>query len=125
MIPFMHWGWERELQPSERQRQLARLMIDAGADLVVGGHPHVTQGVEYHPGKLIVYSLGNVVFDGFDYAAGRSGWLLRLTLDRHGLLAWDTLAAEIDDDGTPHPHAGIATPCGQRGDPVIRECPNP
>jgi poly-gamma-glutamate capsule biosynthesis protein CapA/YwtB (metallophosphatase superfamily) len=125
VIPFMHWGWERELQPSERQRQLARLMIDAGADLVVGGHPHVTQGVEYHQGKLIVYSLGNFVFDGFDYAAGRSGWLLRLTLDKRGLLAWDTLAAEIDDDGTPHPHAGIATPCGRRGDPVIRECPNP
>ena len=125
VILFMHWGWERELQPSERQRQLARLMIDAGADLVVGGHPHVTQGVEYHQGKLIVYSLGNFVFDGFDYAAGRSGWLLRLTLDKRGLLAWDTLAAEIDDDGTPHPHAGIATPCGRRGDPVIRECPNP
>jgi hypothetical protein len=57
-------------------------MIDAGADLVVGGHPHVTQGVEYYQGKLIVYSLGNFVFDGFDYAAGRSGWLLRLTLDK-------------------------------------------
>jgi poly-gamma-glutamate synthesis protein (capsule biosynthesis protein) len=125
VIPFMHWGWERELQPSERQRELARLMIDAGADLVVGGHPHVTQGVEYHQGKLIVYSLGNFVFDGFDYAAARSGWLLRLTLDRHGLVAWDTLAAEIDEDGTPHPHAGVATPCGRRGDPVIRECPNP
>jgi poly-gamma-glutamate capsule biosynthesis protein CapA/YwtB (metallophosphatase superfamily) len=38
VIPFMHWGWEREPQASARQRQLARLMIDAGADLVVGGH---------------------------------------------------------------------------------------
>jgi poly-gamma-glutamate capsule biosynthesis protein CapA/YwtB (metallophosphatase superfamily) len=124
VIPFMHWGWEREPQPSERQRQLARLMIDAGADLVIGGHPHVTQGVEYYQGKLIVYSLGNFIFDGFDYAAARSGWLLRLTLDKHGLLAWETLVAEIDEDGTPHPHPGIATPCGRRGDPVIRECRN-
>lgn len=69
VIPFMHWGWERELAPTERQRQLARLMIDAGADLVVGGHPHVTQGAEYYRGKLIVYSLGNFVFDGFDAPA--------------------------------------------------------
>ena len=36
VIPFMHWGWERERQPTERQRQLARLMIDNGADVVVG-----------------------------------------------------------------------------------------
>lgn len=51
VIPFRHWGWERELQPGERQRQLARTMIDAGADMVIGGHPHVTQGAEYYRGK--------------------------------------------------------------------------
>jgi poly-gamma-glutamate capsule biosynthesis protein CapA/YwtB (metallophosphatase superfamily) len=125
VIPFMHWGWEREAQPSRRQRELARLMIDAGAELVVGGHPHVTQGVEYYRDKLIVYSLGNFVFDGFESPAGRTGWLLRLTLDRQGLLAWDTVAAQIDDDGTPHPQAAMTTPCGRRGDPVIRECGQP
>lgn len=56
VIPFMHWGWEREPAPDERQRQLAHRMIDAGADVVVGGHPHVTQGAEYYRGKLIVYN---------------------------------------------------------------------
>lgn len=115
VIPFMHWGWEREPQPDERQRQLARLMIDAGADLVVGGHPHVTQGAEYYRGKLIVYSLGNFVFDGFDAPAEKRGWLLRLTVDRSGLLAWETVAAQMDEDGTPHPVPGAATPCGARG----------
>ena len=125
VIPFMHWGWEKERQPSERQRQLARTMIDAGAALVVGGHPHVTQGVEYYQGKLIVYSLGNFVFDGFDYAAGKQGWLLRLSVDRDGLVAWETRAANIDEDGTPHPQPGAATPCGWRGDTEVRECLNP
>ncbi|MBP9804819.1 MAG: CapA family protein [Candidatus Accumulibacter sp.] len=125
VIPFMHWGWERERQPSARQRQLARTMIDAGADLVVGGHPHVTQGAEYYQGKLIVYSLGNFVFDGFDYPAARTGWVLRLTLDGRGLVAWDTLAVHIDEDGTPHPQVGTPTPCGHAGDPVIRECSSP
>jgi len=125
VIPFMHWGWEKERRPSERQRQLARLMIDAGAGLVVGGHPHVTQGVELYQGKPIVYSLGNFVFDGFDYPEARQGWLLRLTVDKSGLVAWETLAAQMDDDGTPYPQPGAATLCGWAGDETVRECINP
>ncbi len=115
IIPFIHWGWELEPMPTERQRQLARTMIDAGADLVVGGHPHVTQGAEYYRGKLIVYSLGNFVFDGFETLAAKRGWLLRLTLDRKGLVAWETLAAQMDEEGTPHPMPGERTPCGPVG----------
>ncbi len=129
VIPFMHWGWEREPKPSERQRQLAHTMIDAGADVVIGGHPHVTQGAEYYHGKLIVYSLGNFVFDGFKLPAAKRGWLLRLTLDRQGLVAWETLAAQMDEEGTPHPVPGALTPCGKLGrgaGPVrVRECVNP
>lgn len=125
VIPFMHWGWEREPAPSERQRQLARLMIDAGADVVVGGHPHITQGAEYYHGKLIVYSLGNFVFDSFDTDATRTGWLLRLTLDRDGLADWDTVAAFMDEQGTPHPKPGAMTPCGNGKDARISACRNP
>ncbi|BCB25458.1 hypothetical protein SKTS_03440 [Sulfurimicrobium lacus] len=128
VIPFMHWGWERELQPSERQRQLARTMIDAGADVVIGGHPHVTQGAEYYRGKLIVYSLGNFVFDGFDppeIPETREGWLLRLSMDRKGLIAWDTVAARMDHEGTPHPVPGTETPCGKADETVVRVCKNP
>lgn len=115
VIPFMHWGWERERLASARQRQLARLMIEAGADAVVGGHPHVTQDIEYIHGKPVIYSLGNFVFDGFDTEAETTGWLLRLTLDRQGVLRWDTRAARMDADGSPHPLPG-PSPCGQRGD---------
>jgi Putative enzyme of poly-gamma-glutamate biosynthesis (capsule formation) len=122
VIPFMHWGWERELQPTERQRQLARTMIDAGADLVIGGHPHITQGAEYYQGKLIVYSLGNFVFDGFETPETRRGWLLRLTVDKSGLIGWDTLAADMDNAGTPHPVPGARTPCGKAGDKAVRMC---
>ena len=124
VIPFMHWGWEREPAPDERQRQLAHRMIDAGADVVVGGHPHVTQGAEYYRGKLIVYSLGNFVFDGFDQPPEKRGWLLRLTLERGGLVSWDTLAAQMDEEGAPHPLPGVPTPCGQAGDTQLRWCAN-
>lgn len=48
--------------PQEYQRALARRYIDAGADLVIGSHPHVLQGIEYYKGKPIFYSLGNFVF---------------------------------------------------------------
>jgi poly-gamma-glutamate synthesis protein (capsule biosynthesis protein) len=125
VIPFMHWGWEREPDPSERQRQLARTMIDAGADVVVGGHPHVTQGAEYYRGKLIVYSLGNFVFDGFELPAAKRGWLLRLTLNRKGMVAWETRAAQMDEEGTPYPVAGELTPCGKAGETKVRMCANP
>ncbi len=102
-------------------------MIDAGADLVIGGHPHVTQGAEYYQGKLIVYSLGNFVFDGFDppeMPETREGWLLRLSVDRNGLIEWDTVAARMDQEGTPHLVPGAETPCGKAGDTVIRHCRN-
>jgi len=125
VIPFMHWGWEKETQPSERQKTFARKMIDEGAALVVGSHPHVTQGAEIYKGKPIVYSLGNFVFDGFDYPEAQRGWLLRLKLDKSGVIFWETLAAQMDDNGTPWPVSGAFTPCGRGSDTVISECQNP
>lgn len=125
VIPFMHWGWEGRHTPSLRQRTLARRMIDAGASLVVGGHPHVIQDAELYRGKLIVHSLGNFVFDGFDLPEERQGWLLRLELDRRGLRAWQTRLVQIDAAGTPAPVAGAETPCGARGVRTISLCRNP
>lgn len=125
VIPFMHWGWEKETQPTERQKTFARKLIDEGAALVVGGHPHVTQGAEIYQGKPIIYSLGNFVFDGFDYPEAQRGWLLRLKLDKSGVIFWETLAAQIDDHGTPYPVSGAFTPCGRGGDDAISECQNP
>ena len=114
VIPFMHWGWEYE-GASDRQKKLARLMIDNGADVVVGGHPHVTQAVEYYNGKLIAYSLGNFVFDGFDTEATNTGWVLRLDLSKEGLRSRDTIVARIDKVGAPHLAPEIASPCGNAG----------
>ncbi|MCY2992751.1 MAG: CapA family protein [Planctomycetota bacterium] len=120
VIPYLHWGWEHE-PANDRQEQLARRMIDAGADLVVGGHPHVTQAVEYYAGKLIVYSLGNFVFDGFDEGPERVGWLLRLRLNKRGLVAWDTVVTEMDAEGTPHLRRDTASPSGVAGSERIED----
>jgi poly-gamma-glutamate capsule biosynthesis protein CapA/YwtB (metallophosphatase superfamily) len=112
VFPFLHWGWEGEPQPCPRQRDLAHKLIDAGADAVIGGHPHVTQGVETYKGKPIIYSLGNFVFDGFHEEATRTGWLLRLSLNRRGVSHWDTVVAKLDEQGSPVPALDAQSPCG-------------
>ena len=64
IIVNFHWGIEREYTPNDTQKELAHLAIDEGADLVIGHHPHVLQGVEKYKGKYIAYSLGNFCFGG-------------------------------------------------------------
>jgi poly-gamma-glutamate capsule biosynthesis protein CapA/YwtB (metallophosphatase superfamily) len=63
IVVYVHWGLERKSHPEEYQRKLAQQYINAGADIVVGSHPHVLQGVEYYNGKPIIYSLGNFIFN--------------------------------------------------------------
>lgn len=63
-IVSFHWGTEKANYPNEVQKELAHAAIDSGADLVVGHHPHVLQGIETYNGKKIVYSLGNFCFGG-------------------------------------------------------------
>lgn len=62
LVVYVHWGIEKKDTPEEYQRTLGAQYIDAGADIVIGSHPHVLQGIEYYNGKPIVYSLGNFVF---------------------------------------------------------------
>jgi poly-gamma-glutamate capsule biosynthesis protein CapA/YwtB (metallophosphatase superfamily) len=64
IVVNLHWGEELETEPDSSQIVLAHTMIDSGADLIIGHHPHVLQGVERYRGKIIAYSLGNFVFGG-------------------------------------------------------------
>lgn len=64
IVVVMHWGEEKQYEPDEEQKALARELINAGADLIVGHHPHVLQPIEKYKGKYIAYSLGNFVFGG-------------------------------------------------------------
>lgn len=64
IIVSYHWGVEREYSHNSKQEDFAKYAIDNGADLVIGHHPHVLQGIETYKGKHIVYSLGNFVFGG-------------------------------------------------------------
>ena len=112
VIPFMHWGDENE-PPSDREKTFARKMIDAGADVVIGTHPHVTQGAEYYKDHLIVYSLGNFLFNGFKQPDNLTGWAFKLTVNKKGMVAWKTVVLRLDEHGVPHPDLNTKSPGGR------------
>lgn len=78
VIPYFHWGIEYTKDPTSYQQSVARAAIDAGADMVLGNHPHWTQAIESYKGKLIIYSMGNFVFDQDWSEATMEGMLLHL-----------------------------------------------
>lgn len=82
LIVQYHWGIEYQPEPFETQVFMGHQAIDAGADIVIGHHPHVIQPVETYQKKLIIYSLGNFMFD----QDGRSGMAVWLRLDSHGII---------------------------------------
>ena len=85
VVVMIHWGTERSTVPSSRQRALARALIDAGADIVLGSHPHVWQPCEMYRGRFIAYSLGNFVFFPGNYN-GRYTGILELIVDGRRLV---------------------------------------
>jgi poly-gamma-glutamate synthesis protein (capsule biosynthesis protein) len=83
VIVSFHWGIEYQSQAASYQRSLAHKCVDAGADLILGSHPHVIQGIEVYKNRLIAYSLGDFVFDHRPGITGQS-FVLRVTLRPNG-----------------------------------------
>ena len=97
IITAFHWGSEKATQPDETQQSLAHIAIDCGADLVVGHHPHVLQGIEKYNGKYIAYSLGNFCFGGNSNPSDMDTMIFRQTFTISGD------GAAKDDDVTVIP----------------------
>lgn len=76
VVVFVHWGSEYQTKHNSIQEKLAHNLVDHGVDLIVGSHPHVVQDSEIYQGKLIVYSLGNFVFDQLFSSETQQGCLL-------------------------------------------------
>ena len=77
LVVYCHWGVTGSNDPAEYQRTIGHALVDAGADIVAGAHPHQPQPVEQYGNGLIFYSLGNFIF----------GWRLHRNATRDGLLA--------------------------------------
>ena len=84
IIASFHWGEEKAEYPNDVQVELAHAAIDAGADFVLGHHPHVLQGIEQYKGKNIVYSLGNFCFGGNMYPSDMDTMIFQQTFTLKG-----------------------------------------
>jgi len=82
LIVYMHWGVEKSNRPVEYQKQYVSKMVTAGADAIIGSHPHWLQGFEYYNNVPIAYSLGNFLFPS--YVSGKSAETGVLTLTFKG-----------------------------------------
>jgi poly-gamma-glutamate capsule biosynthesis protein CapA/YwtB (metallophosphatase superfamily) len=115
VILMMHWGLEEYSYPSPKQRVLARELIDAGVDVILGSHPHVLQGVEFIKNGIVAYSLGNFLFDEFEWTINnteieakkffsplsrenREGIILNLTWDTDRKVEVNPIFTRIDND---------------------------
>ena len=98
VIVVLHSGYEYIEEPSEAQATAARAAIDAGADLVIGHHAHILQGIEFYNEGVIVYGLGNFAFeiDGPPETAVLNVWL-----DQNGVRSLELVPAIIQKGGAP------------------------
>jgi poly-gamma-glutamate capsule biosynthesis protein CapA/YwtB (metallophosphatase superfamily) len=101
VIPYFHWGIEYVLTPQESDRQMARTAIDAGADLVLGSHPHWVQGMEIYDGKPIFYSLSNFIFDQEWSLETKQGFILHLVFDGVRFAGYRVVPVLIEDYHRP------------------------
>ena len=122
VVVMIHWGKEFLNKQNENQRRLARRMADLGADLVVGAHPHCVQGVEWHGGCAVFYSLGNLVF-GLNELPGpvgavSDGALLQCRILGRRLYQFD-LVPVAETLGSPVPPS-LSTPAPGLPEPLKR-----
>ena len=101
VVIFAHWGIEYTNIPSERQKEIAHTAIDAGADLIIGDHPHWVQGVEIYHDKFITYGIGNFVFDQMWSEETRQGSIMDFDFYENRLVSIAIKPTVIDDYAQP------------------------
>jgi poly-gamma-glutamate synthesis protein (capsule biosynthesis protein) len=97
----LHWGVEYQPEPTSAQVNLAHQIIDAGADLLIGHHPHVIQPQENYQDKLILYSLGNFVFDQSWSQSTKTGLIAKITFEDKKITQQEFFKVYIQDNCQP------------------------
>lgn len=95
LVVSFHWGKEFDFYPLKQQKQLARLAVDSGADIVAGHHPHVLQGIEEYGGRYIFYSLGNFVFDRQIPSGTDETVIVSLKINKKGIKKMELIPVRI------------------------------
>lgn len=78
-VVYIHWGEEYKHEPSQAQKTIAKMLAEAGIDIIIGHHPHVIQSIEKIDNTLVFYSLGNYIFDQYFTRDVMEGLAIRLT----------------------------------------------
>lgn len=102
VIVYLHWGIEYTANPTTAQISLAHRLVDLGADLVVGSHPHWVQSSENYRGTPIYYSLGNAVFDQDWSEETKKGLIIKVYIKGSNIQRVEELPIYIKDFGQPH-----------------------
>lgn len=102
VVAVVHWGIERNPCTHEAQRSLARQLLDAGADAIIGHHPHVLQPVVFTGEKLVAFSLGNFIWEPRQHMSGETG-VLQIDFDGDRVVNWTLHPHLLDGDGVPVP----------------------
>jgi poly-gamma-glutamate synthesis protein (capsule biosynthesis protein) len=97
LLVCFHWGTEFRHDVNDSQIETAHAAVDAGADAVIGTHPHVLQGRETYKGALIYYSLGNFVFDKQIPEGTSDALIVQLTVNKNGIVSINELPVLIEN----------------------------
>lgn len=131
VVLLVHWGLEEYLYPSPSQRMLARQFMQSGVDVIIGHHPHVLQGMEHQGSSVVLYSLGNFIFNEFDWTYtthdgvnypqrlklsnnNRKGAIARITLSSRGSPDVDFIPTQITDNGGVKTDPEVSRHCSLR-----------
>jgi len=101
LIVITHWGNEYIAIANNTQREMAKNIFKAGADVIVGGHPHWVQDMEYIDGKPVFYSLGNFIFDQSWSEETKKGLVVRLNYEGKNLVGIDKMAIFMENFSQP------------------------
>jgi poly-gamma-glutamate capsule biosynthesis protein CapA/YwtB (metallophosphatase superfamily) len=106
VIVLTHWGTQYTHRPEPSQRMAASAFAEAGADLVIGGHPHWVQGYQMAGSAVVVHSLGNFIFDMDFQTKTREGIFLEIVLWGDRVKAVEPVPYIIDSGFAPRPVRG-------------------
>lgn len=106
LVVFLHFGIERQTCPNQRQKDLVGLLTGAGADIVVGAHPHRLQGVGFHGEQFVAYSLGNFAFKANSADGAATGVLTVTATGRR--IDGSTWTPAVIRNSIPFPSSGAA-----------------
>lgn len=99
LVVYTHWGVEYQARSNMNIQNLGHQFIDAGADLVIGSHPHVVQEKEKYKGRMIYYSLGNFVFDQYFSPETKKGLAVEVNIDPDNKMEFKDIPLILDNNG--------------------------